>query len=97
MRCVVQLKTGIGIEDVLEVIVRQVPPPEGEIDAPLKALIVDSWFDNYQGVVSLVRIMQGELRKGDKIKIMSTDGIHQADKVGIFTPKATRYRGVKSW
>lgn len=87
VRC--SAKTGIGIEDVLEVIVRQVPPPEGEIDAPLKALIVDSWFDNYQGVVSLVRIMQGELRKGDKIKIMSTQGIHQADKVGIFTPKAT--------
>jgi GTP-binding protein LepA len=87
VRC--SAKTGIGIEDVLEVIVRQVPPPEGEIDAPLKALIVDSWFDNYQGVVSLVRIMQGELRKGDKIKIMSTNGVHQADKVGIFTPKAT--------
>ncbi|MEP4301301.1 MAG: translation elongation factor 4 [Paraglaciecola sp.] len=87
VRC--SAKTGIGIEDVLEVIVRQVPPPEGEIDAPLKALIVDSWFDNYQGVVSLVRIMQGELRKNDKIKIMSTGGVHQADKVGIFTPKAT--------
>ncbi|MEP1447072.1 MAG: translation elongation factor 4 [Paraglaciecola sp.] len=87
VRC--SAKTGIGIEEVLEVIVRQVPPPEGEIDVPLKALIVDSWFDNYQGVVSLVRIMQGELRKNDKIKIMSTGGIHQADKVGIFTPKAT--------
>jgi GTP-binding protein LepA len=87
VRC--SAKTGIGIEDVLEVIVRQVPPPVGELDAPLKALIVDSWFDNYQGVVSLVRIMQGELRKGDKIKIMSTSGVHQADKVGIFTPKAT--------
>jgi GTP-binding protein LepA len=87
VRC--SAKTGIGIEDVLEVIVRQVPPPEGEINAPLKALIVDSWFDNYQGVVSLVRIMEGELRKGDKIKIMSTNGVHQADKVGIFTPKAT--------
>ncbi|MEP0356196.1 MAG: translation elongation factor 4 [Paraglaciecola sp.] len=87
VRC--SAKTGIGIEDVLEVIVRQVPPPEGEIDAPLKALIVDSWFDNYQGVVSLVRIIQGELRKNDKIKIMSTGGVHQADKVGIFTPKAT--------
>ncbi|MBU3003710.1 translation elongation factor 4 [Paraglaciecola arctica] len=87
VRC--SAKTGIGIEEVLEVIVRQVPPPEGEIDVPVKALIVDSWFDNYQGVVSLVRIMQGELRKNDKIKIMSTGGIHQADKVGIFTPKAT--------
>jgi GTP-binding protein LepA len=86
VRC--SAKTGIGIEDVLEVIVRQIPAPEGEIDAPLKALIVDSWFDNYQGVVSLVRIMQGELHKNDKIKIMTTGGIHQADKVGIFTPKA---------
>jgi GTP-binding protein LepA len=86
VRC--SAKTGIGIEDVLEVIVRQIPPPDGEIDAPLKALIVDSWFDNYQGVVSLVRIMQGELHKNDKIKIMTTGGIHQADKVGIFTPKA---------
>ncbi len=87
VRC--SAKTGIGIEDVLEVIVRQIPPPEGDLDAPLQALIVDSWFDNYQGVVSLVRIMHGELRKSDKIKIMSTGGIHQADKVGIFTPKAT--------
>ncbi|ABG41657.1 GTP-binding protein LepA [Paraglaciecola sp. T6c] len=87
VRC--SAKTGIGIEDVLEVIVRQIPPPEGDIDAPLKALIVDSWFDNYQGVVSLVRIVQGELRKNDKIKIMSTGVVHQADKVGIFTPKAT--------
>jgi GTP-binding protein LepA len=87
VRC--SAKTGVGIEDVLEVIVRQVPPPEGDLDAPLQALIVDSWFDNYQGVVSLVRIMHGELRKGDKIKIMSTSGVHQADKVGIFTPKAT--------
>ena len=87
VRC--SAKTGVGIEDVLEVIVRQIPPPEGEIDAPLKALIVDSWFDNYQGVVSLVRIVQGELRKNDKIKIMSTGVVHQADKVGIFTPKAT--------
>jgi GTP-binding protein LepA len=85
VRC--SAKTGIGIEDVLEVIVRQIPPPEGDIDAPLKALIVDSWFDNYQGVVSLVRIMQGELRKNDKIKIMTTGGVHQADKVGVFTPK----------
>jgi GTP-binding protein LepA len=85
VRC--SAKTGVGIEDVLEVIVRQVPPPTGEIDAPLKALIVDSWFDNYQGVVSLVRIMQGQMNKNDKIKIMSTGGIHQADKVGIFTPK----------
>lgn len=82
-------KTGVGIEDVLEVIVNQIPPPEGEIDAPLKALIVDSWFDNYQGVVSLVRVIQGQLNVKDKIKIVSKGQIHQTDKVGIFTPKQT--------
>ncbi|MBE0368851.1 translation elongation factor 4 [Pseudoalteromonas sp. MMG013] len=82
-------KTGIGIDDVLENIVRDVPPPEGDPEAPLQALIIDSWFDPYQGVVSLVRIKHGELRKGDKIKIMSTDQTHIADHVGIFTPKQT--------
>ena len=87
VRC--SAKTGVGIEDVLEVIVNQIPPPEGEIEAPLKALIVDSWFDNYQGVVSLVRVVQGELKAKDRIKIMSNDQVHQADKVGIFTPKQT--------
>ncbi|MFM2485752.1 translation elongation factor 4 [Celerinatantimonas yamalensis] len=82
-------KTGIGIEDVLEAIVKQIPPPEGEQDAPLQALIVDSWFDNYQGVVSLVRIKNGVVRKGDKMKVMSTGQTHVVDKVGIFTPKPT--------
>ncbi|RJE76409.1 elongation factor 4 [Pseudoalteromonas sp. MSK9-3] len=82
-------KTGIGIDEVLENIVRDVPPPEGDTDAPLQALIIDSWFDPYQGVVSLVRIKHGELRKGDKIKIMSTDQTHIVDHVGIFTPKQT--------
>ena len=87
VRC--SAKTGIGIEEVLEVIVNQIPSPEGELEAPLQALIVDSWFDNYQGVVSLVRVTQGILRSGEKIKIMSNGQVHQADKVGIFTPKAT--------
>lgn len=82
-------KTGIGIEDVLEVLVRDIPAPEGDPDAPLQALIIDSWFDPYQGVVSLVRIKNGELRSGEKIKIMSTEQTHQVDKVGIFTPKQT--------
>jgi GTP-binding protein LepA len=81
-------KTGIGIEEVLEEIVTKIPPPEGDIDAPLQALIIDSWFDNYQGVVSLVRIMQGELSVKDKIKIMSNGVEHIVDKVGVFTPKA---------
>jgi GTP-binding protein LepA len=87
VRC--SAKTGVGISDVLEVIVKQIPPPEGEIDAPLKALIIDSWFDNYQGVVSLVRVMEGELNAKDRIQIMSNSKVHQVDNVGIFTPKQT--------
>ncbi|WP_018982981.1 translation elongation factor 4 [Salinimonas chungwhensis] len=87
VRC--SAKTGIGVEDVLEEIVKRIPPPVGDRDKPLKALIVDSWFDNYQGVVSLVRIMEGELHTKEKIQIMSNGNTHQADKVGIFTPKQT--------
>eukprot|EP01093_Parvamoeba_rugata_P011644 TRINITY_DN321_c0_g2_i4.p2 TRINITY_DN321_c0_g2~~TRINITY_DN321_c0_g2_i4.p2 ORF type:complete len:599 (+),score=158.71 TRINITY_DN321_c0_g2_i4:14351-16147(+) len=86
VRC--SAKTGIGIEDVLEVIVNKIPPPVGDREAPLKALIIDSWFDNYQGVVSLVRIVEGELTKKDKIQIMSNGQTHQVDKIGVFTPKA---------
>ena len=86
VRC--SAKTGIGIEDVLEVIVNKIPPPGGDREAPLKALIIDSWFDNYQGVVSLVRIVEGQLNKKDKIQIMSNGQIHQVDKIGVFTPKA---------
>lgn len=80
-------KTGIGIDEVLERIVRQIPPPEGEPEEPLQALIIDSWFDNYQGVVSLVRIKNGTLRAGDKMKVMSTGQTHNIDKVGFFNPK----------
>ncbi|BCO19790.1 elongation factor 4 [Tenacibaculum sp. KUL152] len=85
VRC--SAKTGIGIEDVLEVIVNKIPPPQGDREAPLKALIIDSWFDNYQGVVSLVRIVEGQLTKKDKIQIMSNGQAHQVDKIGVFTPK----------
>ncbi|WJG10491.1 translation elongation factor 4 [Aliiglaciecola sp. LCG003] len=94
VRC--SAKTGVGIEDVLEVIVNRVPPPEGDPDAPLKALIVDSWFDNYQGVVSLVRVMQGSLNAKDKIQIMSNGVVHQVDDVGIFTPKQTKTGQLKT-
>ncbi|MCH1928704.1 translation elongation factor 4 [Shewanella sp. A25] len=87
VRC--SAKTGVGIDDVLEVIVDQIPPPEGDPDAPLQALIIDSWFDSYLGVVSLVRIKNGVLKKGDKFKVMSTGQNHNADRVGIFTPKQT--------
>ncbi|MCV2403842.1 translation elongation factor 4 [Marinomonas sp. C2222] len=80
-------KTGMGVDDVLERLVATVPAPEGDVDAPLQALIIDSWFDNYLGVVSLVRIKQGTLRKKDKIFIKSTKQAHPVDMVGIFTPK----------
>jgi GTP-binding protein LepA len=80
-------KTGIGIEEVLERIVKQIPPPQGNEDDALQALIIDSWFDNYQGVVSLVRVKNGTLRAGDKMTVMSTGQSHQIDKVGFFNPK----------
>lgn len=82
-------KSGIGIHEVLEEIVAKVPAPEGDREGPLKALIIDSWFDNYLGVVSLVRVVQGTLRAKRKITVMSTGRTHQADRVGIFTPKMT--------
>ncbi len=85
VRC--SAKTGVGVEDVLERLVKEIPPPEGEADAPLQALIIDSWFDNYLGVVSLIRIKNGVLRKGEKIKVMSTGMIYNVDRLGIFTPK----------
>jgi len=80
-------KTGVGIEDLLEDLVAKIPPPVGDPKAPLKALIIDSWFDNYLGVVSLVRVVEGTLRKGDKMQAMTIGKQHLVDFVGIFTPK----------
>jgi len=80
-------KTGMGIADILEELVRLVPPPQGDVDAPLQALIIDSWFDNYLGVVSLVRVKQGTLRKGEKIIAKTIGKAHLVDGVGVFTPK----------
>jgi len=80
-------KSGMGIDEVLEAIVEVIPPPEGDVDAPLQALIIDSWFDNYLGVVSLVRVKHGTLKKGDKLYIKSTGKANQVDSVGVFTPK----------
>jgi len=80
-------KTGLGIHEALEKIIHDVPPPKGSIDANLQALIIDSWFDNYLGVISLVRVREGILRKGDKIITKSTGKVHIVDNVGIFTPK----------
>ena len=83
----VSAKTGGGIPELLEELVKRIPPPQGDVDAPLQALIIDSWFDSYLGVVSLVRVKQGRLKRGQKIKVMSTGATHLVDKVGIFTPK----------
>ncbi len=85
--CLVSAKSGLGIEEVLEYLVAHIPPPEGDRDAPLQALIIDSWFDNYLGVVSLVRVKQGVLRKRDKIVANSVGKAQQIDSLGIFTPK----------
>lgn len=80
-------KSGLGIEDVLEQLIERIPPPVGNLDGDLQALIIDSWFDNYLGLVSLVRVRHGTLNKGDKILIKSTGRVHVVDKLGIFTPK----------
>lgn len=92
----VSAKSGLGVEEVLEALVTRIPPPQGEIDAPLQALIIDSWFDSYLGVVSLVRIANGCLRKGDKLRVMSTGRSYEVDQVGIFTPKRTKLDELKA-
>jgi GTP-binding protein LepA len=86
VRC--SAKTGLGVQDVLESLISKVPPPKGDATAPLQALIVDSWFDNYVGVVMLVRVMNGTLRPKDKILLMATDSQHLVESVGVFTPKS---------
>ncbi|MGD9842686.1 MAG: translation elongation factor 4 [Steroidobacteraceae bacterium] len=84
----VSAKTGLGVADLLEELVRRIPAPTGDPDAPLQALIIDSWFDSYVGVVSLVRVMNGSLKLGDKIRVWTTGRAHQVDKLGRFTPKS---------
>ena len=85
----VSAKTGLGIEDALEYLVENISAPEGDREKPLQALIIDSWFDNYLGVVSLVRVKEGRLKKRDKFMVKSTNKVHQADMVGVFTPRRT--------
>jgi GTP-binding protein LepA len=82
-------KTGMGIDDILEAIVARIPPPKGSVDAPLQALVIDSWFDNYVGVVMLVRVFNGTLRPKDKIRLMATGATVLCEQVGVFTPKST--------
>lgn len=81
-------KTGLGIDDILERIVKEVPPPKGDDNAPLQALIIDSWFDNYVGIVTLVRVMNGVVRPKDKVMLMATGATHYVEQVGVFTPKS---------
>ncbi|WP_105900873.1 translation elongation factor 4 [Vibrio gangliei] len=94
VRC--SAKTGVGVDLVLEEIVKAIPAPEGDPEAPLQALIIDSWFDNYLGVVSLVRIKNGKLKKNDKIKVMSTGQTWGVDRIGIFTPKQVDTDGLET-
>jgi GTP-binding protein LepA len=83
---VASAKTGLGVADILEAIVKKIPPPEGDPDAPLKALIFDSWYDPYQGVIVLVRVIDGAMKKGDKIRLMESRTEHEILKVGVFAP-----------
>jgi GTP-binding protein LepA len=85
----ISAKTGLNVPEVLEAIVTRLPPPKGDRDAPLKALLVDSWYDLYLGVVVLVRVVDGTLRKDQRIRMMGTDAAHDVDRVGVFTPKLT--------
>ncbi len=81
-------KTGVGIQDILEAVIKRIPPPKGDPAAPLKALIIDSWFDNYVGVIMLVRVVDGVLTPKDRILLMSTGAQHLCEQVGVFTPKS---------
>ncbi len=88
-------KTGMGIDEILERVVRDVPPPKGDEKAPLQALIIDSWFDNYVGIVTLVRVVNGVIRPKDKVMLMATGATHLVEQVGVFTPKAKQRECLK--
>lgn len=81
-------KTGEGIDEILEAVIARIPAPKGQVGAPLRAMIIDSWFDNYVGVVMLVRVVDGELKKGERIRMMATGAIYGAEQLGVFTPKS---------
>jgi len=85
----ISAKTGLNIKAVLEALVEKLPPPEGEVEEPLKALLVDSWYDAYLGVIALIRVYDGTIKKGTKIRMMQTGATHLVDRVGVFTPKLT--------
>jgi len=88
IRC--SAKTGEGVDDVIEAVIARMPPPEGDPAKPLKALVIDSWFDNYVGVVMLVRVVDGTLKPKDRVKLMATGALHLCEQVGVFTPKSVQ-------
>src|SRR6187401_2232637 len=81
-------KTGMGIDEILEAVVARIPAPRGNPDGPLRAMIIDSWFDSYVGVVMLVRVVDGQLLRGERIRMMASDAVYGADQLGVFTPKS---------
>src|SRR6185369_6968003 len=83
-------KTGVGVADLIEAIVERIPPPTGSADAPLRALVFDSWYDSYRGAVVMVRVKEGTLRKGDKIRLMATGRTHEVVELGCFSPHPTQ-------
>ncbi len=85
----VSAKTGVGIIETLEAVVHRLPAPKGTLDAPLKAMLVDSWYDSYLGVIVLVRIMDGQLKKGDRVRMMQNGSVHHVDRIGVFRPAMT--------
>ena len=93
---VISAKNGDGIEELLNILVSFIPQPEGNIDDKLEALIIDSWFDQYLGVVSLVRVVNGILVAGEKIKLSSNKNVHIAEKIGVFTPKRLEKKELKA-
>jgi GTP-binding protein LepA len=89
-------KTGLGVEDILEAVVARIPPPKGDPEAPLKALIIDSWFDNYVGVVMLVRVVDGVMRPKDKLYFMATGAQQLCEQVGVFSPKSVQREALRA-
>ncbi len=89
-------KTGMGIDEIIEAVIARMPPPRGNPDAPPRAMIIDAWFDNYVGVVMLVRVVDGELRKGERIRMMNTNTVYPIDHLGVFTPKSENREGLKA-
>ncbi|PPE67970.1 translation elongation factor 4 [Caldimonas caldifontis] len=81
-------KTGMGVDEILEAVVQRMPPPRGQPDGPLRAMIIDAWFDNYVGVVMLVRVVDGSLKRGERIRLMATNAVYPVDHLGVFTPKS---------